>query len=179
MAKRVNMAEAALPGLAGPGAEPDHAHHRARLRERFDRAGDRALGHFTHEKNPVACAAALATIEVIEQEGLLEHARVLGAYTLERLQVMQEHHPLIGDVRGLGMMFGVDLVRDRATGEKATDEAERIMYLALSKGLSFKLTMGNILLLVPALTIQRQEMDRALGIIDACLTEVEASVGAA
>lgn len=139
-------------------------------RERFDVAGDRALGHFTHEKNPVACAAALATIEVIEQEGLLEQTRLKGEYALRRLLDMRERHPLIGDVRGLGLMLGADLVRP--DGSKAIDEAERVMYAALSKGLSFKLTMGNILLLVPPLTISYAELDEALDILEACIAEL-------
>ncbi len=82
---------------------------------------------------------------------------------------MMERHPLIGDVRGLGLFLGIELVRDRTTGERAIEEAEAVMYAALSRGLSFKLTMGNILTLTPALTITREEMDRALDIIEACL----------
>ncbi len=84
-----------------------------------------------------------------------------------------ERHPLIGDVRGLGLFLGIELVKDRGTGERAVDEAEAVMYAALSRGLSFKLTMGNILTLTPALTITRNEMDQALDIIEACLTEIE------
>jgi 4-aminobutyrate aminotransferase len=86
---------------------------------------------------------------------------------------MMERHPLIGDVRGLGLFMGIELVKNRITGERASDEAERVMYAALDRGLSFKLTMGNILTLTPALTITREEMDKALDIIEACLSEVE------
>lgn len=142
-------------------------------RERFDVAGDQALGHYTHEKNPVACAAALATIAYLEDRRLVAHARDLGRHALERLAAMQARHPLIGDVRGLGLLLGVELVTDRATRARATDEAEAVMYRALSKGLSFKLTMGNIITLTPPLVITREEMDRALDILDECLTEVE------
>jgi 4-aminobutyrate aminotransferase len=138
----------------------------------LDVAGDIALGHFTHEKSPVGCAAGLATIQVIEEEGLLENARTLGAYAIERLASMKERHPIIGDIRGIGLMMGVELVRDRETSERATDEAEKVMYSALSKGLSFKLTMGNILTLTPALTISRREMDQALDIIEESLSEL-------
>ena len=80
---------------------------------------------------------------------------------------------MIGDVRGLGLFLGIELVKDRTTGERAAEEAEAVMYAALSRGLSFKLTMGNILTLTPALTITREEMDRALDIIEECLDEVE------
>jgi 4-aminobutyrate aminotransferase len=142
-------------------------------REDLDISGDRALGHYTHEKSPVACAAALAAIEHIESHKLAEHARQLGQYALIRLREMKEKHPLIGDVRGLGLFLGIELVRDRSTRERAGDEAEAVMYSALSKGLSFKLTMGNILTLTPALIISKEEMDRALDIIDECIAEIE------
>ncbi|MBI3976190.1 MAG: aspartate aminotransferase family protein [Armatimonadetes bacterium] len=142
-------------------------------REPFDVAGDQALGHYTHEKNPVACAAALATIAYIEEHGLVAHARDLGRYALERLRALSVRHRLIGEVRGLGLLLGVELVTDRQTRARASAEAEAVMYRALAKGLSFKLTMGNILTLTPPLVITREEMDRALEILDACLTEVE------
>jgi 4-aminobutyrate aminotransferase len=139
-------------------------------RDRFEVAGDRALGHFTHEKNPVACAAALATIEVIEEEGLLEQARRKGESALRRLREIQRRHPIVRDVRGLGLMLGADLVRP--DGSRAIDEAERVMYAALSRGLSFKLTMGNILLLVPPLTISDAELDEAMDVLEECIGEV-------
>ncbi len=142
-------------------------------REGLDVAPDRALGHYTHEKNPVACAAALATIKFIEDHGLASHARDLGQYALDCLTAMKARHPLIGDVRGLGLLIGVELVTDRGTKARAVDQAEAVMYRALSKGLSFKTTMGNILTLTPPLVITREEMDRALVILDECLTEVE------
>ena len=142
-------------------------------REDLDRAmPDRALGHYTHEKNPVACAAGLAAIECIEQEGLLENARDVGAFALETMREMMSRHVLIGGVRGLGLLLGIELVKDRRTREPAPDEAERVMYAALSKGLSFKVTMGNMLTLTPPLVITRAEMGRALEILDACIREV-------
>ncbi|MAE20191.1 aspartate aminotransferase family protein [Candidatus Poribacteria bacterium] len=135
-------------------------------------AADRALGHYTHEKNPVLCAAALAAIEHIEAHNLVEHVRKLGRYTLTRMIEMMERHLLIGDVRGLGLLLGIELVKDRTTKERATDEAEAVMYRALSKGLSFKLTMGNILTLTPPLIITQKEMDQALMIIEECLDSI-------
>ena len=139
-------------------------------RDDLDVAGDVALGHYTHEKNPVACAAALATIEVIEKEGLVEKSRKLGEHALNRLRAMKDRYELIGDVRGLGLMLGMELVLDRSTKQRANDEAEQIMYQALDRGLSFKLTMGNIITLTPPLTISQQEMDRALDILEECLS---------
>ena len=141
-------------------------------REALNVAGDKALGHYTHEKNPVACAAGLATLQVIEEEKLVQRAMDLGAYALERLRQLARRHRLIGDVRGLGLLLGVELVRDPKTLEPATDQAERVMYSALRRGLNFKITMGNILTLTPALTVTQQEMDKAIDILDECLVEL-------
>ena len=138
-------------------------------REELNVAADKALGHYTHEKSPVACAAALAAIDVIEDEELLQNATRIGKFALERLAELQRKHALVGDVRGLGLLLGVELVRDRQSRERATEEAEAVMYEALARGLSFKLTMGNILTLTPALTITEDEMAEAIGIIDECL----------
>ncbi len=142
-------------------------------REELDVAANRALGHYTHEKSPVASAAALATINYIEKNNLVNHARKLGQYALNRLNEMKQHHPLIGDVRGLGLFLGIELVKDQKTRERATDEAETVMYESLTKGLSFKLTMGNIITLTPALTITKDEMDQALAIIEESINQVE------
>jgi len=144
-------------------------------RDGLNVAADRALGHYTHEKNPVAAAAALATLDYIESEGLLAHVQGLSAFALARLREMQSRYELIGDVRGLGLMLGVELVRDRATMARANDEAERVMYECLRRGLNFKVTMGNILQLTPALTITREQMARALDILDASIAVVVAS----
>ncbi|MCL4789237.1 MAG: aspartate aminotransferase family protein [Verrucomicrobia bacterium] len=141
-------------------------------REDLNVMPDRALGHYTHEKNPVACAAGLATIECIEADGLLENARALGEHALRRIERMKEKYPLVGEGRGLGLLLGIELVKDRQTREPASDAAERVMYRALEKGLSFKVSMGNILTLTPPLTITGEEMGRALGIIEECLAEL-------
>jgi 4-aminobutyrate aminotransferase len=142
-------------------------------REDLNVAAGRALGHYTHEKNPVACAAALAAIDIIESEGLLEKVRSLGEQAWQRMRALQAKHPLAGNVRGLGLLLGIELVRDRATRQRAFDEAERVMYGALARGLNFKVTMGNILTLTPALTISNEELNRAFQILDESLSEVE------
>ncbi|MFQ5937915.1 MAG: aminotransferase class III-fold pyridoxal phosphate-dependent enzyme, partial [Acidiferrobacterales bacterium] len=139
--------------------------------EGLDIAPERALGHYTHEKNPVACAAALAAIAVIEQEGLLDNACELGDYALKKMQAMKTKHAMIGDVRGLGLLMGMELVKSRDTKERAVDLAEDVMYRCLAKGLSFKLSMGNILTLTPPLTLTKDEMDQASEILETCLAE--------
>ena len=139
-------------------------------REDLDIGQDRALGHFTHEKSPVACAAALATIEVIESEGLVGRSRVLGAKFVHQLKDLQKKHRLIKEVRGLGLLVAVVLRHD--DGSPAEREAEQIMYAALSKGLNFKVTMGCILALTPPLNIDEQHLTDAVTILDSCLSEL-------
>ena len=136
----------------------------------LDIAPDRALGHYTHEKSPVACAAALATVEVILDEGLCTRAKVLGEHALTFLRRLAEGEPRIGDVRGRGLLFAADLVVDRAGKEPAVDLADRVLYHCLAAGLSFKVSHGGVLTLTPPLTIGESELDRALGILALALT---------
>ncbi len=142
-------------------------------REDLDVAPDRALGHYTHEKNPVACAAAIATIECLEKDNLLANAEKMGNYALDRMHKMMQQHKIIGAVRGLGLLMGMELVKNRKTKEPATEQAEQVMYSALTKGLSFKVTMGSIITLTPPLTITKQQMDKALDILDESLKEIK------
>ncbi len=121
----------------------------------------------------MACAAALATLDAIEAEGLVERARSLGDHALESLRELARRHPAIRDVRGLGLLLGVELKRDPAHPERAERDAERILYGALSRGLSFKISMGTILTLVPPLNIAKEDLDHAIEILDACFTELQ------
>jgi 4-aminobutyrate aminotransferase len=143
-------------------------------REDLNIMGDRALGHYTHEKNPVACAAALAVIEGLESDGRIERAASLGRLAISRLKELQSRFPLISSVRGLGLLMGVELKKD---GRPAVEEADRIMYECLKRGLSFKTTMGNILTLTPPLTVSDAEMDLALTILEDSLAAVSPSCG--
>jgi 4-aminobutyrate aminotransferase len=156
--------------IARTGLPPD-ADAGARLPPTLDVAGDYAYGHYTHEKNPVTARAALATLEVIERDGLVENAARVGAHALARLQEMKQRHALVGDVRGRGLLLGLELVSERAAKRPAGDAAERVLYRALSRGLSFKTTMGNVLTLTPPLIITPAQMDQALDILDQCLAE--------
>ncbi len=140
-------------------------------RAELDVAGAYAFGHYTHEKNPVTAAAALATLEVIDREGLVEQAARVGAHALDRLHDMKRRHRLVGDVRGRGLLLGLDLVTDREAKSPAADAADRVLYRALSRGLSFKTTMGHVLTLTPPLITTLAQMDQALDILDDCLAD--------
>jgi 4-aminobutyrate aminotransferase len=139
-------------------------------RRSLDVAADRALGHYTHEKSSVGCAAALATLEVIENEHLLDRSQRLGAQALERMRDLKQRHPIVADVRGIGLLLGIELARD---GIPARREAEQAMYHCLANGLSFKVGQGNVLTLSPPLIITSGELDTAFAILDAALSAVE------
>lgn len=138
-------------------------------REDLNVAQAHALGHYTHEKNPVTCAAALATLQVIERDGLVEHVAQVGARALDRLHSIRDRFSFVGDVRGRGFLLGLELVKDRTSRLPDGDRAEAVLYHALSRGLSFKTTMGNVLTLTPPLITSLVEMDRALDILELCL----------
>jgi 4-aminobutyrate aminotransferase len=130
---------------------------------------DWAFGHYTHEKNPLMARAGLTTIEIIEQEGLVARSAELGAVALQRGQILASEFPAIGDVRGRGLMLGIELVNE--DGSPNADLAESILYGCLRRGLSFKTTMGNILALAPALTIREGDLHRAFDIIESAFRD--------
>ena len=134
------------------------------VRGSLDIVGDRALGHYTHEKSSVGCAAALATLDCLTEERLIEASAELGAHALARLEPMRERYPIIHEVRGLGLHLGIELRRD---GEPACDEADTVLYHSLSQGLSYKVGGGCVLTLCPPMTITRDELDQALDIVEA------------
>jgi 4-aminobutyrate aminotransferase len=136
----------------------------------LDVAGAWAFGHYTHEKNPVTARAALTTIQIIEDEGLAGNAARVGARAIERMQEMKARLPAVGDVRGRGLLLGIELVRDRETREPDNDLAEAVLYRALDRGLSFKTTMGNVLTLTPPLVVTEAEMMQALDIVEEAVT---------
>ena len=140
-------------------------------RRDLDVCGDFAIGHYTHEKNPVTARAALTTIEIIEQEGLVARSAELGAHAMNRLQDQIGNLPIVGDIRGRGLMFGVEIVEDRATKTPGHDRAERIYYACLEAGLSFKISQGCVLTLSPPLTISRDDLDRALTIVETAIRD--------
>jgi 4-aminobutyrate aminotransferase len=142
----------------------------------LDVGADWAFGHYTHEKNPLMARAGLTTLEIIDDEGLVERSATLGGHALARARDLGSRFDVIGDSRGRGLMFGLEIV-DPATGAADPDLAEAILYGALARGLSFKTTMGNVLTLAPALTIPEDELDRALDILEESLVAAVAGRG--
>jgi 4-aminobutyrate aminotransferase len=115
--------------------------------------------------NPVSCVAALETIKLLE-EGLMENARTVGQHLQERLIELAERHRLIGDVRGIGLMIGMELVRDRQTKEAASTERDEIVQLCFRKGLLLLGCGVSTLRFCPPLVVTKEQCDTAVGIID-------------
>ena len=137
-------------------------------REEHNIAQDISLGHFTHEKSPVGCAAAQAVIDYIDSNNLLQKVNDDAVFMTTALEALKRKYPLISEVRGLGLLWGVEL-RYPETNKAAYTEAEKIMYSCLSQGLSFKVSQGHVLQLSPALTIQRNDLEKAIHILDKAL----------
>jgi 4-aminobutyrate aminotransferase len=138
-------------------------------RAELDVGADWAFGHYTHEKNPLMARAGLTTIEILQSEGLVERSAELGLDALERGRALAERFESIGDVRGRGLLFGLELVKP--DGSPNPDLAESILYAALRRGLSFKTTMGSVLTFAPALTIRETDLHRAFDILEASFVE--------
>jgi 4-aminobutyrate aminotransferase len=123
--------------------------------------------------NPVSCAAALAVIDIIKSEKLLENSRREGAYIKKRLEEMMETHPMMGDVRGKGLMVGVELVKDKDTKEYAKQETEDVMMECFRQGLAIVNCGVNVIRWMPPLTITRDLVDPSLEIFEKSLSKVE------
>ncbi|GAB7081456.1 (R)-1-hydroxy-2-aminoethylphosphonate ammonia-lyase [Megalodesulfovibrio paquesii] len=135
-------------------------------RANLDIAGHAALGHYTHEKSPLGCAAALATLDILAEDNLVARSRALGLQALERLRGMTCRLPGVVAARGLGLQLALEL--DTAA------RAEAVLYDCLTQGLSFKISAGTVLTLAPPLTISEAELTRALDILEASLTRCSA-----
>lgn len=122
--------------------------------------------------NPVSCAAALETIALLE-EGLIEHTAELGEFLLSRLKEIKERHSLIGDVRGKGLMIGIELVCDRKAKTPAIDEAEELVQACFRRGLLLLGCGESGVRFCPPLVIDRHDAETALEIFEEALSEIE------
>jgi 4-aminobutyrate aminotransferase len=127
--------------------------------------------------NPVSCAAALTTIDLIKSS-LMANAAEVGAHFIEGLRALQARHPLMGDVRGKGLMIGIELVRDRQTKERAAQERDRLVDECFRRGLLVLGAGRNTLRLSPPLVLTKAEADTALGIIDDSLSAMASTLPA-
>ncbi len=141
-------------------------------KDKYNTAEQISMGHYTHEKSPIGCAAALATMEAIEQDGLLDKAKADSQFMREKLLEMKAKYPVIGDVRGIGMLWGIELVTDHESKARAYDEAEAVLYQCLNNGVSFKVSQGNVVQLSPPLIITREQLTEALAIFEEAIAKV-------
>ncbi|WP_404973861.1 aspartate aminotransferase family protein [Vibrio campbellii] len=141
-------------------------------KDKYNTAEQISMGHYTHEKSPIGCAAALATMEAIEQGGLLDKAKADSQFMREKLLEMKAKYPVIGDVRGIGMLWGIELVTDHESKARAYDEAEAVLYQCLNNGVSFKVSQGNVIQLSPPLIITREQLTEALAIFEEAIAKV-------
>jgi len=124
--------------------------------------------------NPVSCAAAIATIALLRQQ-LVANAADVGGFLMSELKALADKHPLIGDVRGRGLMIGVELVRDRKTRERATDERDAVVNAAFARGMLVLGAGKNAVRFSPPLVLTRKQAEMAVKIFDEALTDVEQS----
>lgn len=146
--------------------------------EIMDAPGPGQLGG-TYAGNPLSCAAALATIDYIEQEQLPAKAEKIGNVVMERLKDMQEKYALIGDIRNLGAMIGIELVKDRQTKEPAKEETARITQECLNNGLIIinAGVFGNVIRMLMPLVITDEQLEQALNILENAFAKVQKSIG--
>jgi 4-aminobutyrate aminotransferase len=122
--------------------------------------------------NPLSCAAALAVIDVIKEEKLLDNANKQGVYALKRLNEFGQRNPTVGDVRGKGLMIGVELVEDKESKKPAAEKAREVMIRSWKRGVAIVTCGASTLRLSPPLTIQRELLDAALDIVEDTINEV-------
>jgi taurine--2-oxoglutarate transaminase len=134
-------------------------------------------GGLTYSGHPLACASGVASIEAFREEGIVENAAAMGAVFREELAALADRHPAVGDVRGLGCFWGLELVRNRETREplvpfnaagEAAAPVTRIVKGALERGL-YLFVHWNVVIIAPPLTITREELDEGLGVLDEVL----------
>ena len=133
---------------------------------KYDKAGDISLGHYTHEKPAVGCAAICATIDFIDENNLIDNCRKISEYVKEKAIVLYNTYECIGDVRILGLLITFEFVKSRDSKTKYEELAENILYKSLELGLSFKVSAGNCITWHPPLIVTKSEIDKAFSIFD-------------
>lgn len=128
--------------------------------------------------NPLACAAACATIDVLKEEGLVENARVLGEYALNQLLDIKEGHPVVGNVRGIGLMIGIEIIHPK-TGQPNGEGLMNILEKCLKKGLILYLSgnTGEVIRMMPPLNVDKKHLNQGISILEEAITEYELELG--
>ena len=142
------------------------------VREENAEALDKISASSSYGGNPMACAAALASLEVIEEEDILENVRSVGKTIMKRMQKMREEHPIVGDVKGKGFLLGIELVKDKTTKEPFEEAGKLVYQKAFRKGLAW-IPAGHILRMSPPLIMDEKCALLGLDMIEESITEVE------
>jgi 4-aminobutyrate aminotransferase len=122
--------------------------------------------------NPVSCAAALTTIKLLEG-GLIDNAAGMGKYMIKKLSELQDTYEIIGDVRGLGLMIGIELVKNRKTKERAIRERDTLIQENFKRGLLLLECGRSVIRFIPPLNINKEQIDTALAIFEETLSELK------
>jgi 4-aminobutyrate aminotransferase-like enzyme len=146
------------------------------LSEKYKECLEKISASTSYGGNPMACAAALASIEVIEEENLCQHSAELGRYILDHLEKMKESHPIIGDVRGKGCLLGIELVKDRNTKEPFIEAGKMVYREAFKRGLSW-VPANHILRLSPPIIMSKEAAAKGIEIIEEAISVTERSLG--
>jgi 4-aminobutyrate aminotransferase-like enzyme len=146
------------------------------VRERHGRLLEKISASTSYGGNPMACAAVVATLEVIEEEGLVERSAKLGEFIMGRLHRIREAHPIVGEVRGKGCLLGMELVKDRATREPFVEAGEMVYRKAFERGVAWIPAKQN-LRMSPPLIMEEDVAARALDIIEEAIGETERAFG--
>lgn len=145
------------------------------VKEEYSWALEQASASTTYGGNPLACAAGLATLEVIEEEKILDNVNQVSSFMIKRLKKLKESHPIVGDVRGKGLLLAIDLVKGKDTNEAYVEAGMEVYKRAFTKGLAW-IPAGNILRLAPPLTMTQELAAKAIDIIDEAISETESKL---
>src|SRR5262249_14644924 len=135
----------------------------------------------SHTDDPFLCAVGLANIRILEEEGLVENAAVQGAYLKSAFEDMMQRHEIVGDVRGIGLMLGIEIVTDKRSKRPSAPHASAISSYCRNQGLLIGhrptgAVSGNIIRMLPPLILKREEADEALAILEAAIKHAEKTV---
>ena len=146
------------------------------VKEEYGEALEKISASSSYGGNPMACAAALASIEVIEEEELLQNVHTVGDFFMKRMVKMKQDHPIIGDVKGKGFLLGIELVKDKTTKEPFEEAGTLVYQKAFRKGLAW-IPAGHILRMSPPLIMDEHYANKGMNIIEEAITEVEKQFG--